>query len=115
MSYHVPPPAQIVPADPADLGRFRRSSKRSIDPENIVDTFSACCPPTPNDEDCRLCCVGCVAPCCLVGSFVAVRRSGFAKTVDPCDGCEGRRRKRTCTGMVYNILLFFKGKNLLFL
>ena len=82
MSYHVPPPSQIIAA--GDIGR---SPKRSIDPENRVDTFSVCCPSTPNDEDCRLCCVGCVAPCCLVGSFAAMRRSGFAKTVEPCDGC----------------------------
>ena len=93
MSYHVPPPTQIVAAgdlDGLDVPiEVDRGRSRSIDPENRVDTFSVCCPSTPNDEDCSLCCVGCVAPCCLVGSFAAMRRTGFTKKVGPCGGCGG--------------------------
>ena len=77
------PPAALVFED--------REPSRStfIEAKNRVPTFSVCCPAAADDGDCGTCCVGAVAPCCLVGAVVAMRRDGFQTRVDPCDGCGG--------------------------
>ena len=67
---------------------------------NIVGTFDVWCSPT-DEEDCKICCTGCVAPYCLFGSVVKMRTSKFTKKEDICDGGGG-----PCCGMfVLNCLL----------
>jgi len=61
-----------------------------ISKDNRVSTFDVCCPLTSDDKDCQICCVGYLAPCCLVGSTREMQNNGFMKSVDPCDGgCNG--------------------------
>ena len=55
---------------------------------NIVGTFDVWCSPT-DKEDCKICCTGCVAPCCLFGSVVKMRTSKFRKKEGICDGGGG--------------------------
>lgn len=83
MSYDAPPRQFVVRAD---LSTNREAMERS---ENTTGTFSVLCPSVPNEEDCGICVAGACAPCCLVGSTVIMRDSGFTTRVDPCDGCGG--------------------------
>ena len=55
---------------------------------NIVGTFDVWCSPT-DEEDCKICCTGCVAPYCLFGSVVKMRTSKFTKKEGSCDGGGG--------------------------
>lgn len=83
MRHEAPQPQFAVRAD---LSRIGETSLRS---DGAVGTFSVLCPSNPNEEDCGICFTGALAPCCLVGSTVIMRDSGFTTRVDPCDGCGG--------------------------
>jgi hypothetical protein len=71
------------PPDPQDFG--------TTSPVTLTPLFEVL------DEACEcrtlsstnICCAGCWAPCCLLGSTKAMALSDFKKVVQPCDGCSG--------------------------
>lgn len=84
--------------DPPEYQRFDsvtdvgRSQKRKslIEDVNRVGTFDVCCPFAPNATDCEICCVGYLAPCCLVGSTREMLKNEFEQKIEPCEGgCNG--------------------------
>ena len=61
-----------------------------IEVKNRVGTFDVCCPVTPTENDCEICCVGYLAPCCLVGATREMQKNEFTESVAPCEaGCNG--------------------------
>lgn len=47
-------------------------------------------------EDCQICCVGCIAPYCLLGSAVKMRRQKGNNELGPCAGSGG-----ACAGFFF--------------